>query len=73
MHLSYNQPPLVNSLFLFQTPYQVNLLLAGYDKHSGPELYYMDYLASQQKVQQQASRVSMNRILFTQFVCVNFR
>ena len=51
MHLSYNQPPLVNSLFLFQTPYQVNLLLAGYDKHSGPELYYMDYLASQQKVQ----------------------
>ncbi|CAB4038032.1 Proteasome subunit beta type-2 [Paramuricea clavata] len=33
-----------------RTPYQVNLLLAGYDKHSGPELYYMDYLASQQKV-----------------------
>ncbi|XP_028402512.1 proteasome subunit beta type-2-like [Dendronephthya gigantea] len=32
------------------TPYQVNLLLAGYDKHSGPELYFMDYLASQQKV-----------------------
>jgi len=26
--------------------YQVNLLLAGYDDQSGPELFYMDYLAS---------------------------
>ena len=31
---------------LLQTPYQVNLLLAGYDKDDGPLLYYMDYLAS---------------------------
>ncbi|KAG5890476.1 hypothetical protein JTB14_013418 [Gonioctena quinquepunctata] len=26
--------------------YQVNLLMAGYDKKEGPQLYYMDYLAS---------------------------
>ncbi|CAJ0927664.1 unnamed protein product [Ranitomeya imitator] len=29
-----------------QTPYHVNMLLAGYDEHDGPSLYYMDYLAS---------------------------
>lgn len=28
-----------------RTPYQCNLLLAGYDDESGPELYYIDYLA----------------------------
>lgn len=32
--------------FLFQTPYHVNLLLAGYDDTDGPGLYYMDYLAA---------------------------
>jgi len=26
--------------------YQVNLIMAGHDAESGPELYYMDYLAS---------------------------
>lgn len=31
---------------LLQTPYHVNLLLAGYDEHEGPALYYMDYLAA---------------------------
>jgi len=35
---------------LFQTPYMVNLLLAGYDKDEGPSLYFMDYLASLNKV-----------------------
>ena len=30
----------------FQSAYQVNMLLAGCDKDTGPELYYMDYLAS---------------------------
>jgi len=30
--------------------YQVNMLIAGYDDTSGPELYYMDWLASLQKV-----------------------
>lgn len=34
----------------FQTPYFVNLLLAGYDKDEGPSLYFMDYLASVNKV-----------------------
>jgi|ERR1711973_159318 len=32
------------------TPYQVNLLIAGHCDEKGPELYYMDYLASCQKV-----------------------
>ncbi|KAL5015808.1 hypothetical protein ScPMuIL_005397 [Solemya velum] len=29
-----------------QTPYMVNMLIAGYDKNEGPALYFMDYLAS---------------------------
>ncbi|XP_057658391.1 proteasome subunit beta type-2-like [Diorhabda carinulata] len=29
-----------------RTPYHVNVLLAGYDEEDGPQLYYMDYLAS---------------------------
>lgn len=29
-----------------QTPYHVNLLLAGYDDTDGPGLFYMDYLSS---------------------------
>lgn len=34
-----------------RTPYQVNLLVAGFDKEtSNPELYYMDYLASMVKL-----------------------
>ncbi|NXX46069.1 PSB2 protein, partial [Tricholaema leucomelas] len=33
-----------------RTPYHVNLLLAGYDDHEGPALYYMDYLAALAKV-----------------------
>lgn len=31
---------------IFQSPYHVNLLLAGYDKETGPHLYFLDYLAS---------------------------
>jgi len=34
----------------FQNAYQVNLLLAGYDEKTGPSLYYMDYLASMNKL-----------------------
>ena len=34
-----------------RTPYQVNLLIAGFDNETGkPELYFMDYLASMIKV-----------------------
>lgn len=33
-----------------QTPYMVNLLLAGYDKDEGPSLFFMDYLASLNKL-----------------------
>lgn len=33
-----------------QTPYTVNLLMAGYDDDLGPQLYFIDYLASCVKV-----------------------
>jgi 20S proteasome subunit beta 4 len=33
-----------------RTPYFVNLLLAGYDDETGPQLYFVDYLASMVKV-----------------------
>lgn len=33
-----------------RTPYFVNLLMAGYDDNKGPELYFIDYLASCVKV-----------------------
>ncbi|KAI0220603.1 Proteasome subunit beta type-2 [Lamellibrachia satsuma] len=33
-----------------RTPYMVNMLMAGYDKQSGPVLYFMDYLAALVKV-----------------------
>eukprot|EP00050_Salpingoeca_kvevrii_P010982 m.11886 g.11886 ORF g.11886 m.11886 type:complete len:194 (-) comp3186_c0_seq1:229-810(-) len=33
-----------------RTPYQVNLLVAGYDEEEGPQLYYLDYLGSMVKV-----------------------
>lgn len=33
-----------------RTPYSVNVLLAGHDDASGPELYYIDYLATMAKV-----------------------
>ncbi|KAK6474361.1 proteasome subunit beta type-2 [Huso huso] len=40
--------PLVCSLpsLSLQTPYHVNLLLAGYDEQAGPALYYMDYMSA---------------------------
>ena len=31
-------------------PYQVNGLFAGFDEEKGPELYFMDYLATMHKV-----------------------
>ncbi|EFN79330.1 proteasome subunit beta type-2 [Harpegnathos saltator] len=33
-----------------RTPYFVNMLMAGYDDDAGPELYFIDYLASCVKV-----------------------
>lgn len=35
---------------LRKSPYQCNLLLAGYDEGAGPQLYWLDYLATLQKV-----------------------
>ncbi|XP_067679274.1 proteasome subunit beta type-2-like [Haliotis asinina] len=32
------------------TPYMVNMLIAGYDEEEGPVLYFMDYLASLNKL-----------------------
>lgn len=29
-----------------RTPYHVNLLMAGHDEETGPELFFIDYLAS---------------------------
>lgn len=31
---------------MFQSAYHVNILLGGYDKETGPELFFIDYLAS---------------------------
>lgn len=31
---------------MLQTPYNVNMLLGGYDPEEGPVLYFIDYLAS---------------------------
>ncbi|KAG8187663.1 hypothetical protein JTE90_005515 [Oedothorax gibbosus] len=33
-----------------RTPYAVNLLMAGYDKESGSELHYIDYLGTMSKM-----------------------
>lgn len=33
-----------------RTPYHVNLLLAGYDDKTGPELYYLDHLSTMAKL-----------------------
>lgn len=32
--------------FLRKSPYNVNLMIAGYEEGKGPSLYFMDYLAS---------------------------
>jgi 20S proteasome subunit beta 4 len=37
-----------------QNPYYVNILLAGYDKETGPSLYYTDYIATLQKLEKGA-------------------
>jgi len=36
--------------FLRESPYQVNLLIGGYDAVNGPCLYYIDHLAALQEV-----------------------
>ncbi|XP_010532564.1 PREDICTED: proteasome subunit beta type-2-A-like [Tarenaya hassleriana] len=35
---------------LRKNPYFVNILMAGYDKETGPSLYYIDYIATLHKV-----------------------
>ncbi|CAL5395433.1 unnamed protein product [Camellia sinensis] len=36
------------------SPYSVNIILAGYDKETGPSLYYIDYIATLHKVDKAA-------------------
>ncbi|KAE9455006.1 hypothetical protein C3L33_13088, partial [Rhododendron williamsianum] len=36
------------------SPYMVNIILAGYDKETGPSLYFIDYIASMHKVDKAA-------------------
>lgn len=33
-----------------QSPYHCNLLIAGYDESTGPSLYWLDYLATLNKI-----------------------
>lgn len=40
----YTRGELANALR--RSPYQCNLLLAGYDENAGPSLYWIDYLAT---------------------------
>lgn len=39
---------------LRKNPYSVNILLAGYDKETGPALYFVDYIATLHKVDKAA-------------------
>ncbi|GAA0169179.1 protease [Lithospermum erythrorhizon] len=39
---------------LRKNPYQVNVILAGYDQETGPSLYYIDYIATFHKVDKAA-------------------
>ncbi|KAH7842277.1 hypothetical protein Vadar_003446 [Vaccinium darrowii] len=39
---------------LRKSPYMVNIILAGYDKETGPSLYFIDYIASVHKVDKAA-------------------
>jgi len=39
---------------LRKSPYMVNIILAGYDKETGPSLYFIDYIASMHKVDKAA-------------------
>ncbi|KAH9618776.1 hypothetical protein KSS87_008063 [Heliosperma pusillum] len=39
---------------LRKNPYSVNILLAGYDKETGPSLYFIDYIATLHKVDKAA-------------------
>lgn len=45
---SYTRTELATALR--QNPYQVNLLLGGWDSEAGPALYFIDYVASAQKM-----------------------
>ncbi|EDV23365.1 Proteasome subunit beta type-2 [Trichoplax sp. H2] len=46
---NYTRHQLAQSL-RSSTPYTVNMLIGGYDEYDGPSLYYLDYLASLQKL-----------------------
>ena len=43
-------PSLQLASYLRKRPYQVNLLLGGYDEDEGSSLYYIDYMGTKQKM-----------------------
>ncbi|VDP02465.1 unnamed protein product [Schistosoma margrebowiei] len=47
---NFTRNNMAESLRSRQSPYFVNLLIAGFDLQTGPELYFLDYLASLIKV-----------------------
>lgn len=36
---------------LRKNPYEVNMMIAGWDKDQGPSLYYLDYISTLHKVE----------------------
>lgn len=50
---------------LRKSPYQVNLLMGGYDEISGPSMFYMDYLGSMHEMPIAAHGHGANFVLST--------
>lgn len=50
MHAAAGPDPPPPPSSAVQSPYQTNIMIAGYDEKVGPSLYWMDYLATLNKV-----------------------
>ncbi|KCV73146.1 20S proteasome subunit beta 4 [Fonticula alba] len=48
-----------------RSPYAVNVLIAGFDEHEGPELYWLDYLGTLCKIPFGAHGFASNFVLST--------
>eukprot|EP00762_Andalucia_godoyi_P004090 ANDGO_06326.mRNA.1 Proteasome subunit beta type-2-A len=51
--------------FLRQSPYQVNMLIGGFDEDVGPSLYFMDYMASMHQMKATAQGYGSYFVLST--------
>lgn len=66
---------LVHLLEFGQSPYQVNMMLAGWDKHDGPSLYYLDYISTLHKLEKggmgygESSSTTSLRLAFVLYIC----